>query len=138
MFRFMYSSLLHCICCCCRIYARTKRRRNDTGNSLNQHELDYVGATSIDPTWPEANHHVNGENFNDEDDIDDQLNDVWTRMESRVPILVVISIIIAYICLGAIMFHKSEGWTMTISVYFCYITLSTIGFGDYVCKRFFL
>lgn len=144
MFRFLYSSLLHCICCCCRIYARSKRRHVRTNKSTKHQGIEYVGTTSVDASWSELNP---GENVNSydnyythtgmtEEEIDDEINDVWNRMESRVPILVVISIIIGYICLGAIMFSNTEGWSMSTSVYFCYITLSTIGFGDYVCKKF--
>jgi hypothetical protein len=108
-----------------------------------KHGIEYVGTTSIDPHWPEAHCQTTEEKLSDDDEdiIDEEMeedaDDVFTRMESRVPILAVISIIIGYICLGAIMFHNSEGWSMTISVYFCYITLSTIGFGDYVRKNNF-
>jgi hypothetical protein len=134
MFRFLYSTFLHCVCCCCRIYTRSHRR----GKPRKRRGIDYVGKTTMDPNWPEAHEQTNGETISDDEynideAIEEENDDVWQRMESRVPILAVISIIIGYICLGAFMFHKSEGWTMTISVYFCYITLSTIGFGDYVC-----
>jgi hypothetical protein len=141
MFRFTYSALLHCICCCCRIYNRNRRPRVRRKKPVNQQRIEYVGTTTVDPSWPEAHNDVTKDKSNNDDDNeeitdeenDEESNDVWDRMESRVPVLVVIAIIIAYVCLGAIMFHESEGWTMTESVYFCYITLSTIGFGDYVC-----
>ena len=39
----------------------------------------------------------------------------------------------AYIMAGALMFSLWEpDWTYLIGSYFCFITLSTIGFGDYV------
>jgi hypothetical protein len=137
MFRFLYSSFLHCICCCCRVYAHNKRRQTRTGKSFNQQEMGYVGTSSMDPNWPEAHLQSNEDELNDdEDNIDDQIDDIWSRMESRIPTLVVISIIVGYIYLGGIIFSMSQGWSMIISVYFCYITLATIGFGDYVCKRF--
>jgi hypothetical protein len=142
MFRFLYSTLLHCICCCCRIYARSRRPKR-TGKSINSHGIEYVGSTSMDPSWPEDHRPVAGDKFHydthdnddDGDNIDDEIYDVYYRMESRVPVLAVISIIIAYIYLGSLMFNYFEGWSMIICVYFCYITLSTIGFGDYVCHR---
>ena len=33
------------------------------------------------------------------------------------------------------MFSSLEQWTFLNSVYFCFITLSTIGFGDFVPKN---
>ena len=148
MFRLMYSTLLHCVCCCCRIYARSQRRLLRGKNSIRREGIQYVGTTSTDPNWPEISREGRRGRFNansdyidneDEDDIDDDIeddfNDVFSRMESRVPILAVISIIISYLCLGAVMFNYFEGWTIREAIYFCYITLSTIGFGDYVCNK---
>ena len=34
--------------------------------------------------------------------------------------------------LGAMLFSFVEGWSYLVGFYFCFITLSTIGFGDYV------
>jgi hypothetical protein len=143
IFRFLYSGLLHCFCCVCRAYVRNRRRqkrRIRIGKIKNPHEIDYTGTTSIDPSWPEAHQqHINGKVSDDEyDDDDDEEEDIWDRMESRVPFGAVVLIISGYICLGAFMFSRFEGWTLIQSVYFCYITLATIGFGDYVCKRLFL
>jgi hypothetical protein len=36
---------------------------------------------------------------------------------------------------GAIMYHTQEGWTFFDSVYYSFITLSTIGFGDFVALQ---
>lgn len=145
----MYSGLLHCCCCFCRIYTRHRRRLNRQrrlGKIRNPHGIDYTGAASVDPCWPEAqrrtakklsedieDNYDKKRNDYDDDDDDDEQNDMWSRVESRVPFGAVILIIIGYVCLGAFMFHKFEGWTMIQSVYFSYITLATIGFGDFVC-----
>jgi hypothetical protein len=137
IFRFLYSSILHCFCCACRAYTRNRRRQKRRilqGKVKNPHEIDVTGTTaSMDPSWPEASHHTEGK-LNDDDDDEEEEDDIWDRMESRVPFGAVILIIVGYICLGAFMFSKFENWSMTVSVYFCYITLSTIGFGDYVCR----
>jgi hypothetical protein len=37
-----------------------------------------------------------------------------------------------YICFGAVLFSEWEGWDFLDSSYFCFISLSTIGFGDIV------
>ena len=36
---------------------------------------------------------------------------------------------------GAVMYHTQEGWTFFDSLYYTFITLSTIGFGDFVALQ---
>ncbi|CAF1263140.1 unnamed protein product [Adineta ricciae] len=132
IFRFMYSGLLHCCCCACRAYTRARRRRIRRIREQqikNPSGIDYTGTAPVDPTWPETSRSFNDKMY---DDDEEEEEDIWDRMEGRVPFGAVILIIIGYICLGAFMFNRFEGWTMVQSVYFCYITLSTIGFGDFV------
>ncbi|UJR30820.1 hypothetical protein I4U23_018337 [Adineta vaga] len=133
IFRFMYSGLLHCCCCACRAYTRTRRRRirrMQEQRIKNPSGINYTGTASADPAWPESTRSYDEQLNDDEEEEED---DIWDRMESRVPFGAVILIIIGYICLGAFMFNKFEKWTLPQSVYFSYITLSTIGFGDFVC-----
>ncbi|BFZ04537.1 hypothetical protein BsWGS_07576 [Bradybaena similaris] len=50
-----------------------------------------------------------------------------------VPLWVSLLIIGSYICGGALLFSSWEkDWDYLIAAYFCFITLTTIGFGDYV------
>lgn len=49
-----------------------------------------------------------------------------------VPIWLCVFLVVSYIFAGAILFHKWEGWDYLDSAYFCFITLTTIGFGDFV------
>ncbi|XP_074092015.1 potassium channel, subfamily K, member 16-like [Macrotis lagotis] len=44
----------------------------------------------------------------------------------------VVSGIIIFLGLPPIVFHSTEGWTYSEGFYFAFVTLSTIGFGDYV------
>lgn len=49
-----------------------------------------------------------------------------------VPIYVSLLLMTGYILLGALLFWLAEDWNFLVAAYFCFITLSTIGFGDYV------
>lgn len=50
----------------------------------------------------------------------------------RVPIYICLLLMLGYLALGTLVFRLSEDWDPLICLYFCFITLSTIGFGDYV------
>ncbi len=63
--------------------------------------------------------------FDDEDDYDED-------EEMSVPLLVTVFVIPLYLTLGAILFGIWEKWSFLDSFYFCFITLTTIGFGDFV------
>lgn len=52
--------------------------------------------------------------------------------KERVPIWLVSCLVIGYIILGAFMFSIWEEWGPIEGAYFCFITLTTIGFGDMV------
>ncbi|XP_009557138.2 potassium channel subfamily K member 16 [Cuculus canorus] len=43
--------------------------------------------------------------------------------------------ILVFICLPSLFFKKTEGWSYSEGIYFAFITLSTIGFGDYVVGK---
>ncbi|TPP66602.1 hypothetical protein FGIG_07620, partial [Fasciola gigantica] len=54
------------------------------------------------------------------------------KNEIRVPIWLTMLIFCIYITVGAIIFAHWETWSILQSAYFIFITLSTIGFGDFV------
>ncbi|XP_070153701.1 uncharacterized protein Galene [Polyergus mexicanus] len=49
-----------------------------------------------------------------------------------VPIWLCVFLVVSYIIGGAYLFSKREDWSLLDSAYFCFITLTTIGFGDFV------
>ncbi|UYV61328.1 hypothetical protein LAZ67_1004381 [Cordylochernes scorpioides] len=50
----------------------------------------------------------------------------------QVPPILCFLVLAAYICAGAALFSFWEGWDFLDGSYFCFVTLSTIGFGDLV------
>ena len=75
---------------------------------------------------------------NDDEDGDDaEEDDSESCNTPQVPITVIFLILISYICLGTVIFSLWENWSIVDGAYFCFVTLSTIGFGDLVPKRTF-
>lgn len=66
------------------------------------------------------------------DDLDDDNVTNYTKPRVTVPITLCLAIIAGYICGGAALFSVWEGWDYLDGSYFCFVTLSTIGFGDLV------
>ncbi|XP_077511887.1 TWiK family of potassium channels protein 7-like isoform X2 [Amblyomma americanum] len=60
------------------------------------------------------------------------LDELEERPRVTVPILLCMTIIGGYICGGAVLFSVWEDWNYLDGSYFCFVTLSTIGFGDLV------
>jgi hypothetical protein len=55
------------------------------------------------------------------------------RLEDvTVPISLCLLVMVSYVVGGALLFSEWEGWGYLEGSYFCFITLSTIGFGDMV------
>merc|ERR1712066_1012388 len=49
-----------------------------------------------------------------------------------VPITSCLCVLLSYLVCGAILFAHWEDWTYLDGAYFCFISLMTIGFGDFV------
>lgn len=55
----------------------------------------------------------------------------------QVPITLILIILTSYIGIGTMIFSIWENWSVVDGAYFCFVTLSTIGFGDMVPKKVF-
>ena len=71
---------------------------------------------------------------NSSDETDDT-DDETEPTRKSIPFTVCLLLVISYICGGAWFFSNSEDWSFLDASYFCFITLSTIGFGDLVPGR---
>ncbi len=54
------------------------------------------------------------------------------KQQEDIPVITVLVVLFCYICLGATLFSAWENWSFLEGFYFSFITLSTIGFGDFV------
>ncbi|XP_011647627.1 potassium channel subfamily K member 1 isoform X3 [Pogonomyrmex barbatus] len=59
-------------------------------------------------------------------------DDQERRPTKPVPIWLCVFLVVSYILGGAFLFSEWENWPFLDSAYFCFITLTTIGFGDFV------
>lgn len=46
--------------------------------------------------------------------------------------------IVLFFVVPMLVFQNQEGWTCSEAIYYCFITLSTIGFGDFVAGTGFV
>uniref|UniRef100_A0A8R1XM95 Potassium channel domain-containing protein n=1 Tax=Onchocerca volvulus TaxID=6282 RepID=A0A8R1XM95_ONCVO len=52
--------------------------------------------------------------------------------KAKVPLILVFTILLLYIAFGGLLFALFEPWTYMDAFYFCFVSLTTIGFGDLV------
>ena len=52
-----------------------------------------------------------------------------------IPVTTCLLILITYIIFGAVLFAAWEGWNYMDGAYFCFTSLMTIGFGDFVALQ---
>ncbi|CAD7088939.1 unnamed protein product [Hermetia illucens] len=55
----------------------------------------------------------------------------------QVPITIVLFILVSYISIGTVVFSLWENWSIIDGAYFCFVTLSTIGYGDFLPLKTF-
>lgn len=122
MFRFVYARI------CCRLCMKKKNppanqpidETKNTDGKVNQTGINHIS------DWDTKK---NGAKVVDDDELEE---DKENEDKVTVPLTITMIIITMYILFGALIFHLFEDWGGVEAGYFCYITLATIGFGDFV------
>lgn len=126
-FRFIYKNICCGMCCICCQTKRQKAKitfrvaRGDENIESADEEETRSPTNQLLVNWVVRIRRLLDIAFDDVDNV-------------RVPASVSLLLIVSYIAIGAVMFNEwEEGeWGFLVGCYFCFITLSTIGFGDYV------
>lgn len=119
--RFLY----HNICCC--FLCRRSQRRCCGSTMRPAQATDLIMTREATPCVDNSKPEADCANATTEEPVEKKKLE-----EVQVPISVTVMILVGYIAIGALLFSLWEGWGPVESSYFCFITLSTIGFGDYV------
>ncbi|KAF5303259.1 hypothetical protein FQA39_LY09998 [Lamprigera yunnana] len=142
-FKWIYAKL--CLCRCCPGVARKREERQrrraeevrvDYYNNKNEAESpevsiyrgSYLGRQEM------KYNQCNYKESDSSEDISDNVTVTSYDTETvTVPITICLLIMVGYILGGSVLFSKyEEKWTTLDGSYFCFISLSTIGFGDLV------
>ncbi|CAH0549384.1 unnamed protein product [Brassicogethes aeneus] len=138
-FKWVYAN-----CCLCRWCPGVSRRRAERRMRKNREQ--YVDYSSGESSKSSSNYRINIERPSSssqtqeskESSVSDEITEIDGDDESydvqtvTVPITICLLIMVGYICGGALLFCRWEDWKMMDASYFCFISLSTIGFGDLV------
>ncbi|ELU00881.1 hypothetical protein CAPTEDRAFT_74395, partial [Capitella teleta] len=119
IFRFIYIRI--CCCGCCR---QRKPRNRSSHKEHRSPEIWKVEYEANQGLMSQKNEVITDDDeSDDEDDSDDKIS---------VPLTITIGVIASYILFGVMLFGIWENWDALEASYFCFITISTIGFGDIV------
>lgn len=102
--------------------------RNHWQQKVNMHGSE-IDASSMDKESLESGDGVKEGDGTDEDDDE---SSTYDPQRVTVPLTLCVAIMVGYIWGGAILFSEWEEWNMLDGSYFCFVSLSTIGFGDIV------
>ncbi|XP_076336109.1 TWiK family of potassium channels protein 7-like [Tachypleus tridentatus] len=130
-FKYIYGWL-----CVCKSNEDKRRRRHPEHYRVHHivlHDTTPNTHNSLNPSFPskfgghlpdEIKMEALQEEISEEND--------YEKQRVKVPVALCLALITGYICGGAFLFSLWEGWDYLDGAYFCFVTLSTVGFGDLV------
>ncbi|CAF2987529.1 unnamed protein product [Rotaria sp. Silwood2] len=132
-FRFIYCNV------CCSYCNMIKKRRNlralqsvelshNTSPSLSSSPI----VTTLAPNNLPIVSSNNIENKPSTNVVEFVDNFIIDYRKTTIPISITLSLLTSYLILGAVLFSEWENWKFLDGAYFCFVTLATIGLGDFV------
>ncbi|XP_016968318.1 uncharacterized protein LOC108036577 [Drosophila biarmipes] len=103
-------------------------------NTETSDDEEYMQHGSEQFVLKKLRYHCDAEDCREAEDSEEEDEQAEGR---QVPISLVLLILACYICVGTVIFALWENWSLVDGAYFCFVTLSTIGYGDFVPARSF-
>lgn len=100
--------------------------RTDNGSISDK---SFHNASMVAPSLKAAKLSKPNQNY-DNNYSNQMYNYTYYQHSNGVPISISVMILICYITLGAALFHRIQTWNVLESLYFCFTSLGTIGFGE--------
>ncbi|XP_044764164.1 potassium channel subfamily K member 18 isoform X2 [Coccinella septempunctata] len=134
-FKWIYANV--CLCRWCPGVASRRAERKRRADRMIYYSYEEEGSCSTDQDMQmedaKSQRAVSREQSETTETEDDEESETSSDVQSvTVPITVCLMIMVGYICFGGFLFCKWEDWKFLEAAYFCFISLSTIGFGDLV------
>lgn len=109
--------------------------RPDSGSVIDKsyHNQSIISASNLNSSKlmkSNPNYDPNGYQSNPQQQFYNNNYNQYYQYTNGVPISICIMILICYITLGAALFYRLQNWNALESIYFCFTSLSTIGFGE--------
>ncbi|XP_034943361.1 uncharacterized protein [Chelonus insularis] len=111
-----------------RIVPGVRRPRSNLSYTSRVHKREAPSPRIMSPMGFAVHRQV----YADDIEFDEYLTAVEEQTIKPVPIWLCVFLVVSYILGGAVLFTEWEKWIFLDSAYFCFITLTTIGFGDFV------
>uniref|UniRef100_A0A0N5BW18 Potassium channel subfamily K member 18 n=1 Tax=Strongyloides papillosus TaxID=174720 RepID=A0A0N5BW18_STREA len=107
-----------------RLYGAYTRAKKKINKKYNEKINNNNNITSIDGQFEEED--------DDNTKEKDQLMQFGLGNYVAIPILLIVTILLSYMTIGALIIANLEGWHFFEGFYFSFITMTTVGFGDIV------